>query len=607
MNAAFVLVASLFQCVPPTNQGGADQPPPLASEPPGPAGPTANPPRDTPRPSTPGLNTPGPSTPGSGSPGPSTPGTGARTIGGAGGPRTGGIDLGPQLDWRDWWWLNGYEYFRPGPRRDHATGEGEGIYATRSHGDPELAAVRDCVRRALSDRDDRVRAAAGLTAGRIYDPSLRAALLELLGDDDPLVRQSAIAGLGLAATEESAHLLLRIGTSTASGTARARSLEDRDLALLSLGIGAHRGAQSRYAPILRAFLSKATPNERRALGPSSALSLALAGDDPALLEDLVAVAKDRSAPPALRARALWGFRRGASSAGALRPVALACLAADRDVDVRRAAALALGRLAGGAEEEVLAALRSAVDSDGDTAVRAFSLLSMGEVGGPGAKKEILEHVTRGKQLLRPWAAIGAGLLGRRDGDPDVGRSLARALAQERNKDTRAALVLALGLARASEAREIIRDIALGGEHGRERVFAAIAVALGEDEGGRPALRRAMEDIASPSSRAMMALALSTFSNAEDLPRLLEAFRTADDPGVIGTSALALAWHGTSPALEALRRDVETSNRAERRAVSLLALGIGVAPERVPVSVAATGGWNYLASPEAAHTAMRLWM
>ncbi len=609
MNAVFPLVAWLLQCNSPTppipSQGPHDQPPPQAGDPAGPAGPLTAPP-STPGPSRPGPNTPGPNAPGPSTPGPG-PTAGPLIGGGVSGPRTGGLDLGPELDWRDWWWLNGYEYFRPGPRRDLATGEGRGADATRVGGDPQQAAARDCVRKALLDRDDRVRSAAALTAGRLYDPSLRPALLELLGDGNPLVRQSAIAGLGLAANEEGTHLLLRIGVSNGGDSARPHSLEDRDLALLSLGIGAHRGARARYAPILRAFLSNATPNERRALGPSSAVSLALAGDDAALLEDLAAVAKDRLAPPPLRARALWGFRRGGAAAGVLRPIALACLRQERDADVRRAAALALGRLGAGAEEEVLAALRASVDSEGDTAVRAFSLLAMGEVGGPAAKKELLERVTRGKKLIRPWAAIGAGVLGRRDGDADVGRALARALSEEKNKDTRAALVLALGLARASDAREMIRHVVLGGEHGRERVFAAVAVALGEDEEGRASLRRAMKDIPSPSSRAMMALALSTFSNAEDLPSLLEAYRTSDEPGVLGTSALALAWHGTPPALETLRRDVETAKQAERRAVALLTLGIGVAPERLPMAVSATGGWNYLASLEAAHTAMRLWM
>jgi HEAT repeat protein len=502
--------------------------------------------------------------------------------------------------------LNGYEYFRPQPRRDLATGDGGPVEASGARVDRELEAARELVRKTLRDEDDRVRASAALTAGRLYDPSLRPALLALLEDGSPLVRQSAIAGLGLAATEEHGLLLLRIGTEGANGSSRAPSSEERDLALLSLGIGAKRGSTMRFAPALRTFLSKAGSNERRALGPSAALSLSLANDDTALLEDLVGAAKDGRAPVALRARALWAFRQGRSFAKTLRPVALSCLK-DRDPLVRGAAALALGHLAVGAKEEVLAALRSSVDSEGDTAVRAFSLLSMGDVGGAEAKKELLDRVNHGKQLLRPWAAIAAGLLGRKAVDPDLGRALNLALAEERNKDTRAALVLALGLAKASEARPMIRRIVTEGEHGRERVFAAIALALGEDEEGRATLRRAMKEMPSPSSRSTVALALSTFSNAEDLPELLENFRLAEDPGVVSTAALALAWHGTAPALEALRRDFETSKRAERRAVVLLALGIGVAPERVPVSIAATGGWNYLASLEAAHTAARLWM
>ncbi|MGH7150072.1 MAG: hypothetical protein ACREIU_05215, partial [Planctomycetota bacterium] len=94
--------------------------------PPG-AGPLVAPPR-TPRPAgTPGgsidgprTGIPGPSTP---SPGPTSPGTPRPS---AGGPRTGGgIELGPDLDWADWWWLNAYEYLGPLQPRTPSTPAGE--------------------------------------------------------------------------------------------------------------------------------------------------------------------------------------------------------------------------------------------------------------------------------------------------------------------------------------------------------------------------------------------------------------------------------------------------------------------------------------------------
>ncbi|HET6205118.1 MAG TPA: HEAT repeat domain-containing protein [Planctomycetota bacterium] len=600
MSASLLLLAFLFQyggCG--GGYGGGTPPPPPVVDPGPIVRPDPNPaPGDRPVAQ---PNFPGSTPPASGPPGPTTPTPPPRT-GGQPGPRTGGgLDLGPPLDWRDWWWLNAYDYLRPKPRCAPFTGDGE----TSTSFDRELEAARETLRRALRDEDDRVRASAALTAGRLYEPSLHAPLLAFLEDGNPLIRQSAIAGLGLAGTDEHVHLLLSIGIEGASRSARNRSVAERDLALLSLGIGARRGASPRFAPALRAFLRDASPQDRFALGPSAAASLGLVRDA-SPFEELAAVARDAGAPAALRARALWALGRNEASAAAVRPAALACLR-DRVPDVRRAAALALGHLAGGAEREVLAALRSAVDAEGDTAVRAFALLSMGEVGGPEGKRELLDRLTRGKQLLRPWAALGAGILGRKTPDPEIGRALARTFAEERNQDSRAALVLALGLAKAADAREAVRRTAIEGAHGRERLFAALAVALGEDEGGRSALRRMISDIPSPATRATVALALSTFGNMEDLPELTKVFRATEDPGVFGTVALALAWHGTPLALETLRGEAEAGRQAERRAVSLLALGIGVAPERVPSSVAATAGWDYLASLEAAHLAARLWM
>ncbi len=605
MSGSLLHFAVFLQC----SGGGAPTPAP----PPSYAGPADTPPTagtpDPGGPSTPSPDRPGPSRPGPSTPGPLrtpvTPGPGARA--GAAGPRTvGSIDLGPQLDWQDWWWLNGYEFFRPSARKAQVSGTGDGSSAPEEFVDTEVYAAQEAIRRGFQDEDDRVRAAAAISAGRVYEPSFRPALLGCLEDRDPLVRLSAIAGLGLAGSGEHVPVLMRIGVEGRSLSAKRHSLDERDLALLSLGLGVQRGSNSRYSPALRAFLSGASVNDRRTLGPSTASALGLAGDDEVILRDLVAVARDGGAPTELRARALWSIGNARPFARELRPTVLECLK-EREPDLRRAAVLALGRLGVGAREQALAVLRSAVDAEGDTAVRAFALLAMGEVGGPEAKAELLDRVARGRHLLRPWAAIAAGILGRAAADPEVGRALARAYAEERSKDTRAAIALALGLARTTEARNLLRNAVTAGENGRERLFAAIAIALAEDEEGREALRRGLREIPNPGTRAGIGLALSTFGNMEDLPALLEMMRSAEDPDAVGTAALAVAWHGSAPALEARRREARTGRSAERRAVSLLALGIGVAPERVPVSVAATGGWNYLASLEAAHTAARLWM
>jgi HEAT repeat protein len=287
-------------------------------------------------------------------------------------------------------------------------------------------------------------------------------------------------------------------------------------------------------------------------------------------------------------------------------VALECIR-DSDVDVRRAAALALGRLGVRRPEASVGALRTVLESDGDVAARAFALLALGEVGGPEAKREVLQRLARGKQLLRPWAALGAGLLARPTSDPEVGRVLARSLEEENNRDTRAAIALAIGLSRTAEGREGVRRLVAEGENTRERVYASLAVALGADRGGCEALRRAMREIPNPLVRAASALALSAFREPADATALLAVYESCEDPDALAPAALALAWNGSRQAQEKLRHDVGSSPRADRRAAAVIALGLGLAPERVPSSVAATARWNFLASQEAAHLAARLWM
>ncbi|MCI0589177.1 MAG: HEAT repeat domain-containing protein [Planctomycetes bacterium] len=541
----------------------------------------------------PRTGVPGPSTP---APGPSSPGS---PRGAAGGPRTGGgIDLGPELDWADWWWLNAYEYLGPIFPRTPSTSGGDAPDRDSDSFKVMAESARAAAVAATADPDSRVRASAALTAGRLYGPSVRADLLRSLEDRDPVVRRAAIAGLGLSGAEEHVPLLLRMGT-----VRDARPLEEQDMALLSLGLGAGRGRSGRFAGPLRSFLLTASENDRRLLGPSAATSVGLVADEAALAE-FAKLASDGEAPPPLRARALWAFRAARAVSG--RDVAIACLE-DRDPDVRRAAALALGRLGKGEEERVTRALVRAVETDGDTATRAFSLLSMGEVGGATARKELLDRIAHGKQMLRPWAAIGAGLLSRRDPDEATGTTLARRLAEERNRGTRAALALAIGLSKTQEGREVVRQMAGDGENSRERVFAALAISLGRDVEGTPALRRAIREIPNPAVRAIGALALSSFGSPGDAAALIALHESLSAPETIALSSLSLAWHGSRETLGRLLDDASSAPGAERRSAALLALGIGVSRGGVPSYVSATGGWDYLASLEASHFAALLWM
>ncbi|HKB15380.1 MAG TPA: HEAT repeat domain-containing protein, partial [Planctomycetota bacterium] len=504
---------------------------PVATDPFNPGRPPATPPpgTDGPRTGIPGASSP--------SPPPTLPRTARAT---AGGPRTGGgIELGPDLDWADWWWLNAYEYLGPILPRTPSTSGGDDADRDARSLQVIAEAARSAAVAATADPDARVRAAAALTAGRLYGPSVRADLLRTLEDRDPLVRRAAIAGLGLSGAEEYVPLLLRMGT-----TKDARPFEEQDMALLSLGLGAGKGRSGRFAGPLRSFLLTASENERRLLGPSAATSVGLVAD-PAALAEFVALAGEKDAPSPLRARALWAFRAARAASG--RDVAIACLE-DRDPDVRRAAALALGRLGEGDEERATRALMRAVETDGDVATRAFSLLSMGEVGGPTARKELLDRIARGKQILRPWAALGAGLLSRRDPDEATGPALARRLAEERNRDTRAALALAIGLSRTQEGRELVRRMAAEGENSRERVFAALAIPLGRDIEGSPALRRAIGEIPNPAVRAIDALALSAFGSPGDAGLLLDLHASLSAPDAFALSSLALAWHGSRETL-----------------------------------------------------------
>jgi HEAT repeat protein len=96
----------------------------------------------------------------------------------------------------------------------------------RARDEMDRRSAIDLLLRALRDPDDRVRAAAALSAGRLGDSTIGPALRAAIRDGNPGVRIHAIAGLALLALEESTPLLLRIGRgnpSTVSGRSRSKS------------------------------------------------------------------------------------------------------------------------------------------------------------------------------------------------------------------------------------------------------------------------------------------------------------------------------------------------------------------------------------------------
>lgn len=572
--------------------GGVYQPPPP------PAGPVATPPPAG-RPSTPAPAGVSPPTGGPRTPGPSTPGSPGRGGGLGGGPRTGGIVLDDRAEWSVWWERNKLDFLRP--RRPWidmpVTANDDGLpgrTATSQEGArrAELAAAIGAL---LRDGDYNVRSSALIGLGRLDGAAHLAAFREGLRDVHPQVRDAAVLALGASGRGEAIPDLLRLawaapgdgGDDSPSGVpARTRAM-----ALAALGVARVRGAGDRASDLARAWLRDASLPRRRESGAAAGVALTLSRDVGSI-GDLLAAARDREQPSPVRARALTAL--GAIGDASAREVVEGALE-DRDLEVRRAAAVAIGSIARRGEEEAVSRLRSFLSEEKDHAARGFALIALGRLG---ALEALVDQIERGPDVGRPWAVLGLAIATADAPDEGTRRVLRTAFARERSAERRGACAIALGMTRDPQAGNLLAEAFRTERDPRMRGLLAQALALSRSEPAREALLGAVRKAESAYVRAFASFGLAFFCDPRDVEPLLGAVRENRISSLMGLYSLALAFHGGEeayPALLALLRDPGTPAIARAAAIDGAVLLLEEDPMPVLHRVARES--NYLADPE----------
>ncbi|HZN37306.1 MAG TPA: HEAT repeat domain-containing protein, partial [Planctomycetota bacterium] len=211
------------------------------------------------------------------------------------------------------------------------------------------------------------------------------------------------------------------------------------------------------------------------------------------------------------------------------------LANDRAVDVRRSAALALGR-----SKHLLAlpALQTAFELEHEIITRGLQLLAIGDHAGDGARAFLLGQLTRGNKQLRGHAALALGLWGRGRAGADVADPIAEAFASERNSDQKGAYLLALGLLRHAPSRALLAGALHDGSSSPIRGAAAAALGLLGDRAALPALQQAAVDDSCPWARQQAVRAMACVGN-DAIDALIAAMKSDKDATVQRAAAFAL--------------------------------------------------------------------
>lgn len=488
-----------------------------------------------------GASPSGPTTGGpSGPPAARTPSTG----GGRGVP----LDGMEAATWLDWWeWNRGaFELPQPLPTiADRRTAAG---------GEPRRAQAEALLGTLANAAHPAVRAAAVQALGRVG--AAADTLRRHLDDNAREVRLMALLGLGSAGSAAHVHAL-------ASAAQRADQGETLAVALAAMAVVDDKALQRALAATVVAGLADTRPSVQ------AAAALAAWRYDDVALRDAVRTAARTGATPLLRAAATQGLAPRASDADV---AALTTLANERSVDVRRAASLALGR---SRHRLALPALQTAFELEHEQHTRALQLLAIGDHGGDASLGFLQAALDHGGKTLRGQAALALGLWGRArpaDATAPVAARIARALADENNRDQHGAYLLALGLLRHGASRELLLGELRQHSVSAARGAAAAALGLLGDRAALPALAQALLGDSCPWVRTQAARSLAALGTAAIEP-LANAMRTDPDAGMQRGAAWALGGIADARAATALLAfAADDTAPAAARAGATLALG-----------------------------------
>jgi HEAT repeat protein len=395
----------------------------------------------------------------------------------------------------------------------------------------------------LDDPSARLRRSALIGLALLDDKASLPKMIEKLRDGNQTVRDSALLALGILDHAAAKHCLLHM----AKGTPSAREVLDqskvpdyfRGFAELSLALDRSDGIDN----LLRAIVSDTKVSQ-----PVKAMALEglglLGGEESAkFLMDFIETG--RSAPE-LSATAVSAL--GKTSIPMTVPFLQKCLFAE-DLPTRQSAAMSLGRISPEGDEEMSKALYRAYRHSNDQALKGFSLVSLGMIGGPAALEYLSQVAARGSNADMAWACLGSGFALQKGSNAKTIERLIFLAGSHPNRSTRSAAAIALGLGKVQAAVEPLIRMLEGGDDPYYRSYCALALGMIKDPRALGPLRKVMKEERIPTIRTQAALALALLRDRSAVPEMMEVLLTSTNDGTKAFVALSLAFMGDLQSVE----------------------------------------------------------
>lgn len=550
----------------------------------------------------------------------------------------------PQEQWENWWALNAERHleltrsYAARSRLAEASGDSflgalGGPFDEAPMDTARLLVVARCrpvLKPLLQDNNAIVRGEAALALGKLGGAEAVASLSPMLSDGNRFVRQMAALALGLTAAAEALPPLAALARN------ESESDHERAFALLALGVLGKPAA----VPVLLAVASR--ESEARLIHACSWFALgALGGEDAArMLEAAALNLREHAEVRAVAAGALG------QAMGAAAGEKLLGLLQDSEMQVRRSAALALGRredlqsayaardglmlrrhvwresgfLTAAAERaleaqihdaekrgQVLAhamqlreskvrlALCKALDEDGDRMVRHFAGASLGRIGSREAVEALKQRFEAQGAIesTRSWLGIALASAGCRDILPALRKDVSERGAQASHRN---ACMVALGILRDEASGDIVMDIAMTAGDPQLRAGASLTLGIMNYRPALKSLRAALTSEDNLELRSALGMALAVLGDPPSLD-VLETHVLNGKTGLARIEAAAAIQSFHAPAaMDVLLRSIQDKSASDQvRAVALHALGEVTQKDFASPFDQLSETWNYLLS------------
>lgn len=412
------------------------------------------------------------------------------------------------------------------------------------------ASIAQALRAALKSNDPRVQQYAALGLGRIGARESMPLIEEMLASGDQDAKRMATLALGLLEERGVLSRLLNLLHDTANVP-----VEIRSAAALAIGLqGRREGARALTQFLERTFKPDSVLGDERDLYVCAVTALGMCRDRdsaPFLLSAYKTLREAQSSRSrGVETNILTALGRIGDPSALL--VLLEALD-DKSIDLRRAAAQALGDL--GDRASVKALVKSFFE-DGDEQTRGFTAISLGRIGGEAARDALREGFqTKGSRTVKAFSAIGLGLLGDRGSSTE----LLKGLAMHSEDSLRGSIAIALGLLEEPKAAEpLLKLVETRGTLPQLRGYAALALGMIKPEGSLDRLVKVLEEDADKVDvwRRSLCLAIGLYHSPKAAPALAKVMFTDARDLVREHSALALGLARSRAQIEPLVKQLE---------------------------------------------------